>query len=546
MSERAPRHTDRTATDLLEEAVALLRRTPGSVVVSYFIGAVPFWLGMLYFVADMGRSAFAAGRLLEASLGVGLLFLWMKCWQTVYASHLRATLLGEAPSPWTAGRIARLVAAQAFWQATGLFLRPIAAQIILPAVWVSSFYQNVTVLGDGGAGENGALFRRAWGQAKRWPAQAHVAVGLLSLFGFFIWANVFIAMAATPQLMKSLLGIETAASRSTGALMNTTFFSASIALTFLCLDPIWKAVYVLRCFYGEAVSSGADLQMQLRGFTTRPGGKATLVALFCALLCGSVTPPLRAESAPLSPPAGAVNPAALDRSIDDVLGQRDYAWRMPRAEEPAQAKGPFAAWLEGIANTLWKWICAVRDAGSRLVAWIIEKLFGTGFREATGNDGTLPIRALAIGLLAVGVLALAWAVWRTWGGPRRKAATAEAVPVMPDLRSEDVAADQLPEEGWLQLARELMERGELRLALRAAYLAGLAHLGQRELVSIARHKSNRDYDRELHRRARSRAELLAAFEENLLTFERAWYGCHEVTRDTFASFTRNLDRMRAC
>ena len=74
---------------------------------------------------------------------------------------------------------------------------------------------------------------------------------------------------------------------------------------------------------------------------------------------------------------------------------------------------------------------------------------------------------------------------------------------VPDLNEESVTADQLPEDGWLQLARELMERGELRLALRASYLAGLAHLGHRELIHLARHKSNRDYDRELHRRARA-------------------------------------------
>ena len=117
---------------------------------------------------------------------------------------------------------------------------------------------------------------------------------------------------------------------------------------------------------------------------------------------------------------------------------------------------------------------------------------------------------------------------------------------MPDLRSDDIVADHLPEDGWLKLARELMEQGELRLALRASYLAGLAHLGHRQLITIARHKSNFDYERELRRRARTRDELLSAFDENLDAFERAWYGLHEVTRDTLGGFNANLERIRAC
>ena len=121
-----------------------------------------------------------------------------------------------------------------------------------------------------------------------------------------------------------------------------------------------------------------------------------------------------------------------------------------------------------------------------------------------------------------------------------KSATIE----MPDLRSEDIVADQLPEDGWIALAREYAARGELTLALRAAWLAGLAHLGHRELINISRHKTNRDYDRELRRRARDRVPLLAAFEQNLTSFERSWYGNHEVTAERFNSFEGNLDQIR--
>jgi hypothetical protein len=89
-----------------------------------------------------------------------------------------------------------------------------------------------------------------------------------------------------------------------------------------------------------------------------------------------------------------------------------------------------------------------------------------------------------------------------------------------------------------------MAAGDLRLALRALYLASLAHLGQRELIVIAKFKSNHDYARELRRRAQAREALLAAFGENVSEFERAWYGMHEVTRDHFEHFNANVERIR--
>ena len=113
------------------------------------------------------------------------------------------------------------------------------------------------------------------------------------------------------------------------------------------------------------------------------------------------------------------------------------------------------------------------------------------------------------------------------------------------LRDENVGAEQLPEDGWTKLARELLERGELRLALRALYFASLAHLAARNLISIARFKSNRDYERELRRRGHSSPDLLSVFGDNLGSFERSWYGLHEVNRELVDQFAANVERMKA-
>jgi hypothetical protein len=115
----------------------------------------------------------------------------------------------------------------------------------------------------------------------------------------------------------------------------------------------------------------------------------------------------------------------------------------------------------------------------------------------------------------------------------------------PDLSDETVGAEQLPEDGWTALGRELLERGELRLALRAFYLGSLAHLASRQLISLARFKSNRDYERELRRRGHSFPALLSTFGENVSVFERIWYGAHEINRELVQQFLARVEQIRA-
>ena len=125
------------------------------------------------------------------------------------------------------------------------------------------------------------------------------------------------------------------------------------------------------------------------------------------------------------------------------------------------------------------------------------------------------------------------------------AIASEPIQPVPDLADENVRADQLPEDGWTKLARELLERGEFRLAMRAFYLASLAHLAERDLISIARFKSNREYERELHRRAHSFPELLAVFSDNISVFERIWYGTHEASGELVHQFAASVEKMKA-
>ena len=103
----------------------------------------------------------------------------------------------------------------------------------------------------------------------------------------------------------------------------------------------------------------------------------------------------------------------------------------------------------------------------------------------------------------------------------------QATPVgeaRPDLGDESVQASELPEAGWLALAREQVGAGQWRLALRALYLALLARLAAEGRLTLARHKTNLEYERELHRRAWQQPEVTARFGRRRRQFEDSWYG----------------------
>ena len=135
-----------------------------------------------------------------------------------------------------------------------------------------------------------------------------------------------------------------------------------------------------------------------------------------------------------------------------------------------------------------------------------------------------------------------------WGGPRTtgrrgtretKTSLEEGFTGVIDLESEEIVATQLREDEWMRLAREQIEKGDERLAVRALFLGTLAHLGERGMLRIARFKSNRDYRAELNLRARNQSALREAFDENTVLFESVWYGLHQLGAGSVDYFLRN-------
>ncbi|MEN8189612.1 MAG: DUF4129 domain-containing protein [Thermodesulfobacteriota bacterium] len=124
--------------------------------------------------------------------------------------------------------------------------------------------------------------------------------------------------------------------------------------------------------------------------------------------------------------------------------------------------------------------------------------------------------------------------------------TPEPVQTVPDLSAEETTADQLAEDQWLALASEMLEKNELRLALRALFFSSLAFLERQRLIVITPFKTNRDYLRELSRNSHAIGDLRKPFSENITLFEKSWYGNHHLSNDTLTRVDENSKLMRSC
>jgi hypothetical protein len=343
-------------------------------------------------------------------------------------------------------------------------------------------------------------------------------------------------MLMLPFMLKKLLGIETVFTASGIYVFNTTFWLVVLGISYLCLDPLVKTAYALRCFYGTAFKSGADILAELKTF--RSAAKALVCVLVFGLSLSSVEAPAAEESRISAAELTSIAPERLDQSIEEIMNRREFAWRMPREttrQTEPESTGFFASavkWMRDVFKAVFRTVGNWRDM---FIDWL-KKLFSADDRKAdTENKERNWLASLRFYLVFLMILLgvfLAIFFWRTWKGRQRPAAAVagQAVNAKPDLNDEGISADALSANRWLDLAKELMAEGALRSALRALYLATLAHLAERGLITIAPYKSNREYENELHRRAHDKKDLLTTFARLLNSFERAWYGMQGISR----------------
>ena len=321
-----------SAIEILEQAVNLLRAAPAGAVAAYLTGAVPFTLMLLFFLNDMTRSPFASERIAISSLLLAILYISKNVCLVAFARGLYQTL-----SPARTGLpVFRLILIQAA-------LQPVSLVLTLPIPWLPAFFRNVALLTALDVDDPIPAARR---QAGLWPGQNWGVLGLMIVAGLLLFANFFIVIAVLPQIAKSFLGIEGEFARLGTRILNPATAAVAIALAWMVLDPLFDAVYVLRCFYGASLVTGEDLFAALR--------KAASVAAI--LICLLFVAP--------HPAVAQVDPDRLDRSIDQVVHSREFTWRAPHAG-PQEPQGRWVGWVRGAEDLVdrgWQWVKRVFKA----------------------------------------------------------------------------------------------------------------------------------------------------------------------------------------
>src|SRR6185369_4571275 len=171
----------------------------------------------------------------------------------------------------------------------------------------------------------------------------------------------------------------------------------------------------------------------------------------------------------------------------------------------------------------------------RIVRWI-AKLFPNIKPMKPG--GSLWIARIAQ-ILVVGVClaAVAFLVWR-YGprfmqGRRRKKKKREARIILGErLEPDQTSADLLAQ------ADALARNGDLRSAIRKAYIALLCELGDRKLISIAQYKTNRGYLYSV----RDKGSLYTSMRKLTASFELHWYGLVPAGENDWNDFRNDYQK----
>jgi len=527
-----------SAVDLLEGAVHLLRRTPAAWT-AYLAGAVPFLLGALWFWSDMSRGALARQRCSLAALGLAALYIWKRACHSRFCALLRAAAADQPAPPWGWRDWRAVMALHMRRSAWSLIALPFALAVALPAGWWLAYHQSLSAVCERPASDAANAGRRAWQAAMLWPRQNHLALSVLAMLGVVVFVNVFVAAALAPVLLRSLLGVRLSYAASGAWMLNTTFLAAVLAATHLAMDAPLKAFYALRVFHADARRSGLDLLAEWRRIR-----RASLAAVAGLLLFVAVGPS-SADSPPEPSARAPISAAELDDAIERVLARPQFAWRLPRDAVPAS--GAQTTWLERVLKGIWRGVSKVGDwigwLARRLEEWLARQEEAASREPGEGGlKGVVRFVAIALAIVLGGALAvLAARRFR-----RRPAATPPVARPGAGGDSDAVEALRRRDDEWLALARELAEAGDLRGAVRTAFLALLAALAAHRWIHAEAARSNREYLRDLERRTDVPEDLPRRFGESIGLYEACWFGDHLPRPETWRRLADHLEAIRAC
>jgi len=207
------------------------------------------------------------------------------------------------------------------------------------------------------------------------------------------------------------------------------------------------------------------------------------------------------------------NPAATAESKEQAKNRMKSILARPEYDTGPQGSNALARLLQDFARWLAKFLPKPRKVNPGRIDLI-----------------TLIAQVIIIGLAVALLLYVLKTVIVWYSGRSRKPRAgkkSEARIVLGErLEPEATATDLLSE------AEALARQGDLRAAIRKAYIALLVELGDRKVISLAHHKTNRDYLNSL----RSVPQLHSRMRGLTESFERHWYGFASASPNDWQDF----------
>jgi hypothetical protein len=213
----------------------------------------------------------------------------------------------------------------------------------------------------------------------------------------------------------------------------------------------------------------------------------------------------RIEELKKAPAVGGASKADESRKLEEILRRAEYAHK-------AQQQNALARMIDSLIKWLQSWFPKPKPVApgsvnilSQIAQWLVI--------------------VLALGVLAF-VLKLLWPRFFNRERPKKKRKEKARIVLGETLGPDQSALDLLAE------AEALARRGELRAAIRRAYIALLVELGDRKILSLAQYKTNRDYLRAM----REIEPLYRNVKQLTDSFERHWYGLAHANENDWQAF----------
>lgn len=174
---------------------------------------------------------------------------------------------------------------------------------------------------------------------------------------------------------------------------------------------------------------------------------------------------------------------------------------------------------------------ALQRMAEQIIKWLRDlfpqmKPIRPGTATRLSNTARILIYVLTIAVIL-------FVVWRYVPGliRRRRMAKKTTIREARIVLGQTIAPDQSAAD-LLGEAEMLARQGDVRGAIRKAYIALLCELGDRKILRLAQHKTNRDYLRDVQKRM----PLYEEMQPLTINFERHWYGFEAATESDWQDF----------